>query len=664
MIILDVSEYWHGYCAVIRWRDSLCYLSYLPEEAEVKKLLIVLLVTFSVVTAGAWVIETVDGGEEPSLALDSSDNPHISYTSSDSLKYASWDGSAWQIETVDTGVSYSELELDSADMPCIAYLLSDNSLKYARWDGSAWQIEVVDSGATSVSFELDSTDKPSIAYCCGSTYGGIVKYAHWDGFAWQVESIATDLYCLIDVRHSFDEQDKPRIAYIFLFKKPEHPSREYAALKQIGWDGSDWQTDFDFQLNRVYIDWSNLPRLISFTTNSSDHSCMLLANAAFPYPGPLLYWELDNGGTGVFAEQFYQSYQYGADFALSSQDYPHVAHIEQYSRYHEHWTGSSWEREVVSTNVNRQASITIDSLDKPHIAYGLGSITYAHKGINTPPGEFSLLAPADGGTVNDLPLCDWEDSTDSDGHDVTYDLWYSTDDTFGTYDEITDLTDSEYQFVMGELQNDTTYYWKVVATDSYDETWSTETWSFYVAEGVSIDVVDLASQATDEGVLLSWSIVGDEPASLSVLRSVNENQPITLSGELTGSATSWLDVSAEAGVEYAYYLEVTELNGTVSRFGPSEVIIPGMVSELALSDPYPNPASDSLTISYDLAASGAVELSIYDLSGRLVETLVSGEQTAGRHSVNWDSSVAATGVYLLRLEANGEAITKRAVISR
>ena len=117
-------------------------------------------------------------------------------------------------------------------------------------------------------------------------------------------------------------------------------------------------------------------------------------------------------------------------------------------------------------------------------------------------------------------------------------------------------------------------------------------------------------------------------------------------------------------MEYAYYLEVTELDGTVSRFGPSEVVVPRAASELTLSDPFPNPADETLTIHYELTQNGSVELNIYDLSGRLVETLVSGEQTAGRHSVNWDSSTSATGVYLLRLEANGETITKRAVISR
>ena len=59
-----------------------------------KKLLIMLLVSFSVVTAGAWVIETVDSEESTgycsSLALDILDNAHISYynNTSNTMRYA------------------------------------------------------------------------------------------------------------------------------------------------------------------------------------------------------------------------------------------------------------------------------------------------------------------------------------------------------------------------------------------------------------------------------------------------------------------------------------------------------------------------------------------------------------------------------------------------
>ena len=80
-------------------------------------------------------------GECCSLALDSHDNPHITYyewkyvdrdTAYGNLKYASWTGTAWSIETVDTYTDMdSSLALDSSDNPHITYVdYSDFYLKY------------------------------------------------------------------------------------------------------------------------------------------------------------------------------------------------------------------------------------------------------------------------------------------------------------------------------------------------------------------------------------------------------------------------------------------------------------------------------------------------------------------------------------------------------
>jgi hypothetical protein len=66
---------------------------------------------------------------------------------------------------------------------------------------------------------------------------------------------------------------------------------------------------------------------------------------------------------------------------------------------------------------------------------------------------------------------------------------------------------------------------------------------------------------------------------------------------------------------------------------------------------YPNPFNPATMISYQLPMTSKVELSIYNLLGQRVATLVSQKQPAGTYSVQWDASGFASGVYLYRLEA-------------
>ena len=71
----------------------------------------------------------------------------------------------------------------------------------------------------------------------------------------------------------------------------------------------------------------------------------------------------------------------------------------------------------------------------------------------------------------------------------------------------------------------------------------------------------------------------------------------------------------------------------------------------------PNPSSGSVNISYEIAKDSNVEISVIDLGGRLVRSLVRGRQTPGPHGIEWDgrndqSEVVANGVYLVKLNAD------------
>ena len=72
-------------------------------------------------------------------------------------------------------------------------------------------------------------------------------------------------------------------------------------------------------------------------------------------------------------------------------------------------------------------------------------------------------------------------------------------------------------------------------------------------------------------------------------------------------------------------------------------------------------------LAYDLPRAGRVTLRIYDVGGRLVRSLVSGEvQEAGRHTVEWDGrdvagAATGAGLYFGRLGVGGESDVRRVV---
>jgi hypothetical protein len=76
----------------------------------------------------------------------------------------------------------------------------------------------------------------------------------------------------------------------------------------------------------------------------------------------------------------------------------------------------------------------------------------------------------------------------------------------------------------------------------------------------------------------------------------------------------------------------------------------------------PNPFNPRTTISYDLPAAAPVRLAVYDPRGRQVAVLVDGFVPAGSHSVNFDASDLASGVYVYRLQAGNDVLTRQLTV--
>ncbi len=72
-------------------------------------------------------------------------------------------------------------------------------------------------------------------------------------------------------------------------------------------------------------------------------------------------------------------------------------------------------------------------------------------------------------------------------------------------------------------------------------------------------------------------------------------------------------------------------------------------SSVALNPAYPNPFNPSTQISFDIAHEGFINLSIYDINGRLVEVLKNDVISVGSHSLMWNAQSYASGIYFVHL---------------
>ena len=203
---------------------------------------------------------------------------------------------------------------------------------------------------------------------------------------------------------------------------------------------------------------------------------------------------------------------------------------------------------------------------------------------------------------------------------------------------------------------------------------------FFMGGGsLPVKLSAFSAQSVKEGVRLLWSTESETNSyGFHVLRSMNEAGPFQqVSGDMirgAGNSTSrrdyqWLDRRVESGATYFYKLLQLDINGGSETFGPIRVTVTAVAkpAAFALYPNFPNPFNPGTTIGYDLAEAGAVRLEIYDVAGKLVRLLESGEKAAGAYQVVWDgrndqNQPVSAGAYFCRLSAGSFQRTHKMMI--
>ncbi|MDZ7340451.1 MAG: T9SS type A sorting domain-containing protein [candidate division KSB1 bacterium] len=196
---------------------------------------------------------------------------------------------------------------------------------------------------------------------------------------------------------------------------------------------------------------------------------------------------------------------------------------------------------------------------------------------------------------------------------------------------------------------------------------------------VQVELTRFSATVLDQHVRLIWSTATEtENLGFHLFRSIvpeQDYQQITtelIKGRGNSNqehSYSFIDCDVQAGQTYYYKLADVDYSGNMRFHGPISVTVEAKPSGYSLSQNYPNPFNPETAINFSLKEAGRVTLTIYNLQGQLVRTLVDEEKLAGSYSVMWDGksdngTLVGSGIYYYKLRANGFKATKKLMLAR
>jgi hypothetical protein len=216
---------------------------------------------------------------------------------------------------------------------------------------------------------------------------------------------------------------------------------------------------------------------------------------------------------------------------------------------------------------------------------------------------------------------------------------------------------THYLFVRGLNANGV---WGIVERDTLIVT----------AAVLPVELVSFDGKMNNGAVLLTWQTATEKNnAGFEIQRATsvaaNDWKAIaTVKGAGTTTAAhtySYLDKSNFIGKTISYRLKQTDYDGKSVVTNSIDVKI-DLPKTFSLNQNYPNPFNPMTTINYGLPRSSHVTLQVFDILGRLVQTLVNDNQDAGFYNVQLNASALASGMYFYRMTADNFIQSKKMLL--
>ncbi len=191
--------------------------------------------------------------------------------------------------------------------------------------------------------------------------------------------------------------------------------------------------------------------------------------------------------------------------------------------------------------------------------------------------------------------------------------------------------------------------------------------------GLPVELTSFTASVNVNKVILNWNTATETNNSgFDVERSQRSevgNQSWQKIGFVAGNGTttqpeiySFIDKDVSNG-SYVYRLKQIDFDGSYKYSKEVEVSV-NVPSQFSLSQNYPNPFNPTTTIDYSIPKDGNVSLTVYNILGQQVVSLVNGNMKSGQHQVTFDASRFASGVYYYRLESNNHVMVKKMMLMK
>jgi hypothetical protein len=196
------------------------------------------------------------------------------------------------------------------------------------------------------------------------------------------------------------------------------------------------------------------------------------------------------------------------------------------------------------------------------------------------------------------------------------------------------------------------------------------------AQAISVKLVQLEADRAVDGVTIRWAVVQEsEVYGYQVLRWVNDPALSMQEVDRFVYACSAgdgrreyivVDRPDDTNVQYNYTLQIIDLQGRKFDLPVASRAAPVIHADLSLRI-NPNPLSQRAHIHFSLATAGLVQLSVYNLLGRLVHIICHGQYTAGEHEIVWSAEdengmLLPRGPYFFILSIGSKKIAQTALL--